>query len=408
MTTRFAIAIFGTLVLPIMLLAQSGTDRFITRMKNDDINGDGKLTRSEFTGPQRLFDQLDEDGDGVLLLSDVAAQKLKNLRAIAGDQSGPAIGSADRQRMMETIQSRAANLRQGDAAMRGGQRERRDPDHRDVRYGEHERHVLDVYLAKTENNEPAPCMIWIHGGGFRRGDKSEGSLFARPFVENGIHYVTLNYRLSQHAIAPACFHDCAHAVQFLRQNAEKWNIDKSRIAIGGGSAGAGLAQWIAYSPDRADPTAADPMLRQSTRVSAVVLLNAQTSYDFRWIKKHIPGDAWMGDGLQQLFGYTIEDTDKIEDEQFRTIQECSPITHLSEDDPPSVFYYRRSKDPEIAMQNAMDGIHHPFFGLELKKRADELGVPCEVFTVETTKDRLFYNRRWDHAVAFLKKHFEMD
>lgn len=408
MTTRLAIAILGTLGVPIMLLAQTGTDRFTTRMKRDDANGDGKLTQSEFTGPKRLFEQLDEDGDGVLVLSDDAAQKLKNFRAKAGDQPGPAIGSADRRRMMETLQSRAANLRQGDSAMRGGLRERREPDHQDVRYGDHERHVLDVYLAETEDSEPAPCMIWIHGGGFRRGDKSEGSRFARPFVANGIHYVTLNYRLSQHAIAPACFHDCAHAVQFLRQNAEKWNIDGSRIAIGGGSAGAGLAQWIAYSPDRADPMAADPMFRQSTRVSAVILLNAQTSYDFRWIKKYIPGDAWMGGGLQQLFGYTIDDIDKIDDEKIRTIQACSPITHLSEDDPPTVFYYRRSKDPKIAMQNAMDGIHHPLFGFELKKRADELKVPCDVFTVETTKDLFFYNNRWDHAVGFLKKHFEID
>ncbi|EMI15677.1 esterase/lipase-like protein [Rhodopirellula maiorica SM1] len=392
--------ILGVLLLPVILIAQSDTDRFVMRMKQDDKNGDGKLTLAEFTGPKRLFEKLDDDGDGVLLLSENTAQKLREVRARAGTRSAPELENAERRIQMETTRSRAAG-------MRGGARQRPQPDHQNVRYGEHERHVLDVYLAETENNKPAPCMIWIHGGGFRRGDKSEGSMFSSFFTQNGIHYVTLNYRFSQHEIAPACFHDCARALQFLRRNAETWNIDTKRIAIGGGSAGAGLAQWLAYSPDRANPTAQDPVMRESTRVSALILLNAQTSYDFRWIKQHIPGDAWMGEGLQQLFGYTIEDVDELNDKQLRTIEECSPLTHFSGDDPPTLLFYRRSRDPQIAVQNPMDGIHHPLFGLELEERADKWGVPCEVFTVETPKDRIFYNNRWDYAVEFLEKHFQM-
>jgi acetyl esterase/lipase len=250
-------------------------------------------------------------------------------------------------------------------------------------------------------------MIWIHGGGFRRGDKSEGRLFSRFFTGNGIHYVTLNYRLSQDAIAPACFHDCAKALQFIRRNAKEWNIDPTRMAVGGGSAGAGLSQWLAYSQDRADPRAKNLVLRESTKVSALILLNAQTSYDFRWIKDHIPGDAWKGEALQQLFGYTIENVDEIGAEKYRLIEECSPMTHFSGDASPILFFYRRSRDPKTAMQNAMDGIHHPIFGLELKRRADELGVECEVFTVENEEDLDFYNNRWDYAVRFLKKHFQM-
>ncbi|MCM2375195.1 alpha/beta hydrolase [Aporhodopirellula aestuarii] len=384
---------------PAVLPAQNVAERLINRMKSDDKNGDGKLTQAEFTGPDRLFQQLDEDGDGVLVLAE-AAQKLKMLRERIGEIRDLNAGNTDArpQRMVP---------RQRTPIISGVGRRQVKPDYENVRYSDHERHVFDVYAAKTEGSEPAPCMIWIHGGGFRRGDKSEGSLFSTNFTSNGIHFVTLNYRLSQHAIAPACFDDCARALQFIRLNAEKWNIDKSRIAVGGGSAGAGLAQWIGYNDDRADPSAVDPVARESTRVSALILLNAQTSYDYRWIKTHIPGEAWKGDGLQELFGYQVEKVDDLSEEKHRLIEEYSPINHFTKDDPPSLFYFRRSRDPSIAEKNPMDGIHHPIFGLELKKLADEMNVRCDVFSVESPTDLAFYNRRWDHAIGFLKERFEM-
>ena len=393
MTIKRIIAILSASLMASTLLAETNPNRFGARMKADDKNGDGKLTQAEFTGPDRLFKQLDEDGDGILLLNNAPA-KLIELR-----------GGTDNQPKAESKTPTDPPRRRVQPA-RGSRQAKVQPDFQNVRYGEHERHVFDLYQAKTESKAPAPCMIWIHGGGFKRGDKAEGSLFSNHFTQQGIHYVTLNYRLSHHAIAPASFHDCARALQFIRLNAAKWNIDKTRIAIGGGSAGAGLSQWLAYSKDRADPNAEDPVLRESTQVSALILLNAQTSYDFRWIKQHIPGEAWKGDGLQQLFGYDIEEIDKITPEQYRLIEQHSPITHFSADAPPSLFFYRRSKDPQIAAANAMDGIHHPIFGFELKKLADDLGVACEVYSVENEQDRQFYHQRWGHAVKFLKTHFQ--
>ncbi|MBB3210102.1 acetyl esterase/lipase [Rhodopirellula rubra] len=398
MPARLFAVVFGVLLTPSFLLGQVGGDRLIARISRDDANGDGKLTEAEFTGPRRLFETLDGDGDGVLVIEEAAARlaKVRSNVAKAIENRSEEMGN---QSQREAIRRRLQETR-------GGARARVEPDHENIRYGDHERHVFDVYLAETEADEPAPCMIWIHGGGFRRGDKSEGGLFARSFTENGIHYVTLNYRLSQHAIAPACFEDCARALQTIRYNADKWNIDKTRIAIGGGSAGAGLSQWIAFTPDRADPLADDPVLRESTRVSGIILLNAQTSYDYRWIQEHVPGEAWKGDGLQQLFGYDVDRLDEISDAKFELIEECSPLNHLTADDPPMMLFYRRSSDPEIAEKNAMDGIHHPIFGTELKKKADQLGVGCEVFSVENENDMRVYNQRWTMAVDFLKRQFE--
>lgn len=387
--------LFGVVLLPALGLTQSSTDRSLLRLQRDDKNGDGKVTHAEFTGPDRLFRQLDSDGDGVLFLKGAAAKLKELLNARRGNTPSKSAG--------QQMQPAADHNRVPDR--RGPGRPRINPDHENVSYGEHERHVFDVYQAQSRDKKPLPSMIWIHGGGFRRGDKNEGSLFSRFFIQNGIHYVTLNYRLSQQATAPACFEDCARALQFLRRHAARWNIDPDRIAVGGGSAGAGLAQWLAFSEDKADPAARDPVLRESTRVSAAILLNAQTTYDYRWIKKHIPGDAWKGDGIQELFGYDVGKLDEISADKYRVIESCSPMNHFSNDDPPVLFYYRRSRDPKIAEKNAMDGIHHPIFGLELKKLADQSGVECEVFTVENEEDLAFYNNRWNHAIGFLKRHF---
>ncbi|EMI56317.1 alpha/beta hydrolase [Rhodopirellula sallentina] len=390
------------LLTPAIVVGQSMGDRFISRIAKDDVDGDGKLTKDEFTGPDRLFGQLDTDGDGVLVLKDAAASLAKIRSRMAGANANSS------ERDMDQSPREALRRRMQQRQMQGQRRARPEPDFANVRYGEHERHVFDVYLAETDSDEPAPCMIWIHGGGFRRGDKSEGALFANAFTEMGIHYVSINYRLSQHAIAPACFEDCTRALQTIRANAEKWNLDKTRIAMGGGSAGAGLSQWIAFHPDQADRQSDDPVSRESTRVSALILLNAQTSYDYRWIKEHIPGEAWKGDGLQQLFGYDIDRANEISDEKHQLIEAYSPIELLTADDPPIRMFYRRSSDPAIAEANAMDGIHHPIFGFELKKKADRLGVDCEVQTVESTRDMMAYNRRWDVAVDFLKEQFAGD
>jgi acetyl esterase/lipase len=391
--------LFGAALLPAIVLAQNIADRSLFRLQRDDRNGDGKVTQAEFTGPDRLFRQLDSDGDGVLIVKGAAAK----LKELMNARRGPAQKQGGTKSAEKEVPPATGRKRSQDRRAQGRSRIR--PDDENVSYGKHERHVFDVYQAESDGQKPLPCMIWIHGGGFRRGDKNEGSLFSGFFIQNGIHYVTLNYRLSQQATAPACFEDCARALQFIRRHAERWNIDPGRIAVGGGSAGAGLAQWLAFSEDKADPATKDPVLRESTRVSAAILLNAQTTYDFRWIRQHIPGDAWKGDGIQELFGYDVEKVDAITADKYRLIESCSPINHFSKGDPPVLFYYRRSRDPKIAEKNAMDGIHHPIFGLELKKLANHSGTECEVFTVENEEDLAFYNNRWNHAVVFLKRQF---
>jgi acetyl esterase len=163
-----------------------------------------------------------------------------------------------------------------------------EPTHKDVRYGPHERNVLDFW--KAESNEPTPLAIFIHGGGFRGGNK-EGihQSILRELLDAGISVAALNYRLVDQAPLPAAHFDCRRAIQVLRSKAAEWNLDRSRVGAWGGSAGAQLCMYLAFHDDMARPESEDPIERESTRLTCVATTGGQTTMDVDWWSRNIPG-----------------------------------------------------------------------------------------------------------------------
>src|SRR5436190_20989973 len=75
------------------------------------------------------------------------------------------------------------------------------PDVADAKYGPHERNVLDFWKAKSET--PAPLVLYIHGGGFRAGDKrSLPAARLKEYLDAGFAVAALNYRFTNVAPAP--------------------------------------------------------------------------------------------------------------------------------------------------------------------------------------------------------------
>ena len=130
------------------------------------------------------------------------------------------------------------------------------PTHADQKYGTHPRQIFDIWLAPSEH--PTPVFLSIHGGGFRGGKRSVKSKILKQCLEKGISVAALTYRFSSDAIQPSSFVDVARAVQTIRSKATKWNLDKTRFASSGGSAGAGLSLWLAFHDDMAKPNSPDP------------------------------------------------------------------------------------------------------------------------------------------------------
>jgi acetyl esterase/lipase len=175
-------------------------------------------------------------------------------------------------------------------------------------------------------------------------------------------------------------HDGARALQYLRMHAKRYNIDPARAGAFGGSAGAGISQWLAYHDDLADPKNADPVLRQSTRLTAVLPSAAQASYDPRFIKK-LMNTNQVEPALLAFFGMSSPD-DADNPKFFKLFEDSSPINHLSAGDPPILLFYSQRNDPLPPNSNGQLHIHHPKFGFALKEKADRVGVPCTLILRE--------------------------
>jgi len=152
----------------------------------------------------------------------------------------------------------------------------------------------------TRTERPTPVVVFIHGGGFVSGDKSKagGTANIQPYLEAGISFATINYRYFNATSVPIqdVLQDCARAIQVIRSKSSEWNVDKSRSASHGGSAGAGSSLWLAFHDDRADPTSADPILHESTRHISAAAASTQFSYDIlRW-------SALLGEEQAQKYG----------------------------------------------------------------------------------------------------------
>ena len=95
-------------------------------------------------------------------------------------------------------------------------------------------------------NEPIPAMLWIHGGGFVMGDSEIDEDNNIAIVrQTGIAVASVNYRLAPRHPFPAPLEDCYAALRWLHAEAKTLGVLPERIAVGGSSAGAGLAAGVA-------------------------------------------------------------------------------------------------------------------------------------------------------------------
>ncbi|TWU56793.1 acetyl esterase [Rubripirellula tenax] len=253
-----------------------------------------------------------------------------------------------------------------------------------VAYSDRHRNHLDVWQAKSTT--PTPVVICIHGGGWNGGSKEQVGKYVHPqkLLDAGISVVAINYRLIKHCAelnppVQGPMTDSARAVQFVRSNAKDWNIDPTRIGLTGGSAGACTSLWIAYHPDLAQPESEDPVARESTRVTCVAVIRAQTTLDPKQMKSWIPNSNYGG----HAFGFGRDSFDAFlaaRDSILPQIQEYSPYAQLSEGDPPTFLYYTTRPHEGLTGKDKpeRDPTHSANFGVHLKQQADKLGVHCEL------------------------------
>jgi len=258
----------------------------------------------------------------------------------------------------------------------------------DVSYGPHFRQTMDVWLAPS--TKPSPLVIYIHGGGWGAQDKTDihQHLDVRAFLDAGISVASINYRFLVDAnavkVSPPLqwpLMDAARALQHLRSKADEWNLDKTRIAASGVSAGGCSSLWLAMHDDMADVKSADPIARESTRVLFTVTKAPQPSLDPKQLVEWIPNSEYGGHAFGYI-GKTRKETFALflanREKHLADLQEWSPMSHVSADDPFAVLLTTKEDKLPVKGETQKDPTHSAVLGLMLQDALKPLGVKCEV------------------------------
>ncbi len=236
------------------------------------------------------------------------------------------------------------------------------PTFSDVAYDkDHPAQCLDVYLAKSDM--PTPALVYFHGGGWQAGSKQGVPSWLMRFVSEGkISVVAAEYRFTNVATHPAQVNDCMRAIQFVRQNADKWNIDPQRIGVTGGSAGGHLSAYVALHDDIANLSSEDPIDQQSSRVACAISFAGPTDWSLLSSIEH--GHP----AYRQLIGY--EPHTPAAELNSELIKDVSPLSFVSNDDPP-IMQVHGDNDDIVPLQHAKN----------LHERLQKSGVISELVII---------------------------
>jgi acetyl esterase/lipase len=174
-----------------------------------------------------------------------------------------------------------------------------------------ERHKLDLYL--PEGRKDFPVLLFLHGGGFRKGERKDVAALGETFARQGVGVAAAGYRLYPEVKHPGQVEDAARAFTWLRKNIDRYGGSADRLFVGGHSAGALLAALVA-SDEQYLKTAGTRL----QDIKGVVALS---------------GGYRIAEGRKDIFG----------DEQSR--KNASPINHVRAGLPPFFLAYAEKDAP---------------------------------------------------------------
>jgi len=237
---------------------------------------------------------------------------------------------------------------------------------RDVQFGKGGETPLNLDLFVPAGPGPFPCVIAVHGGGWKGGSYKDPTMqrFCMEFAKRGMAAASIQYRLTPSGSKwPAQIEDCKAAVRFLKANGKELRLDPARFGAIGGSAGGHLVLLLGLTRKEdglegkgdLNPTQA----AMSSEVAAVVNIFGPTDLtrnDWEPMVDQLLVD-FLGGGLK---------------DRSAEYKAASPITYLRKDGPkPPILTFHGTKD------NIVPFIH--------AKRLDEtckaIGVPHELVTM---------------------------
>ena len=211
---------------------------------------------------------------------------------------------------------------------------------------------LDLWLPDEPAAGPYPVLLFFHGGAFQIGSKRENQ--SEPvlrMLEYGYAVADVEYRKSDEAVFPAMLLDAKAAIRFLRANAERYDLDPSRIAAWGASAGGWIAGMLGVTGDKEeflDENRAFP--EQSDAVQAVVdwcgpcgnfaLMDSDFAPDVVSREEHTSVESAEG----RFMGRCLTEIPEL-------CRFAAPMTHVHADMPPMLIVHG-IPDPVVPLKQS--------------------------------------------------------
>ena len=279
----------------------SPEQRIANWLRTMDTDKDGRIQLDESTGQmERNFQSIDANSDGYLDRTELGALA-ERLGQNQTARREPQLITDDqmRERAPEGV------LLELNIPYRDG----------------HELQQLDLAMPEAESGGPRPAIVFVHGGGWVRGDKRTAN-FVQPMLEyaaSGYVTINVNYRLDRSK--RPCVEDVKCAVRWLRAHAAKYNVDPNRIGAYGNSAGAHLVAMLGLSQAE-KRLKSGPWAEFSSGVQAVAASATPT-------RPNVPGGTEADMAL------------------------ISPMTYVSDEAPPFLLFHEAS-DRTVNISNSDD------------------------------------------------------
>lgn len=149
----------------------------------------------------------------------------------------------------------------------------------------------DLYRPAIPDADVLPAVLFIHGGGWRTGDKKLMADLAIALSKSGYVVMTPEYRLSLEAQFPAAVMDLKAALKWMRSHADDWSVDPDRIAVIGCSAGGQLAALVGNTGDHPE-FEEEPDL--TTKVQAIVDIDGVLAFHHPESEEGSMAAQWLG------------------------------------------------------------------------------------------------------------------
>ncbi len=204
---------------------------------------------------------------------------------------------------------------------------------------------LNLHLPPAGVPVKKPLIVYVHGGAWRAGSKSDMPLV--KLVAQGFAVASVDYRLSTVAPFPAQAHDIKAAIRFLRARGSDYQIDASRIAIAGSSAGGHLAALVGVTNGVEELEGiVGEYLSESSAVQAIISLYGASNLESILGQSTPRGLGVRIPALQLLLGGQPTDQPKL-------ARLASPVAHIDASDPPLLLIHGDA-DPQMPFEQSLE------------------------------------------------------